>query len=616
MKTIFFLLFPAFLAANQINPELQTKSAIVYLNGAQLTSQADFSIPQGRTKVLFSDLSPDIDPNSIQINGLSDVALASVNFGISYLEKGAESKEIKSLENLRVTKDRELTLIKNKIAGLQKEEAFLTTNMKINTNEQSVPLIKMIEYSSYYRKRIAEIRTEIYDASQQEADLQKEINDLQQEIDKYRSGNTEQRGEIELLLDSPRQVRLSLTLSYNVSNAGWFPTYDIKTKSAAEPLSFFYKANVYQETGNDWENVLLVLSTGNPALNTKRPEVQPYYLGFVNPHTYRPRNPIKKNLNFRYNPTIKRVTGKVVDDKSGLPLAGVNIIEAGTSNGTQTDFDGNYNIDITRGKSLEYNYVGYIPLSIPIYSGRMDVTMQVSASELEEVVVSSFGIRREGYVEEETKRIPTTVKSENMTATLFEITGKYSIPSSSETMIVAIDEFDIPAKYEYYTAPLLTPRVYLTAKITDWENHDILPGEANIYFDGGFAGTTYLQPIQTNEEMLISLGEDTSIAVERERINNLKDKSFFGNTRIIGRHYKISLKNNKTTPVEITLLDRIPISQNNEIEVKGMEYGNAKHNKETGVLTWQVNLSGQEATQRELKYEVRYPKDKSINLMN
>lgn len=526
MKNIFFLLLflPALLLAGEINPKLQPKKVVVYIQGAQIINKTTFSVPEGRTSILFSDLSPNITPNSIQVSGLGDVSIAAINYRINYLKKESETEKLKSLKALLDVKERKSILITNKIGALQQEEALLTKNMQINTEHQSAPISKLKEYAAYYRNRIAGIRTEIYDANRNQIPLQKEISDLQREINKHESLNAERRGEIELLLDAPLQTSLNLLVTFNVSEAAWRPTYDIKTDNSEDPLLFTYKANVYQQTGNDWDNVELTLSTGNPSLNTEKPIVYPYY------------------LNFRRNTVI---TGQA----------------------------------------------------------------------LEQEVVMAMGVKRQSALEKMApKKIPVMVKTENMTSTQFNIAKKYSIPSSSETTAVMIDEFSIPATYEYYAAPLLNPKVFLTAKVTDWENFDILPGNAKIYFDGSFAGTTTLHPQQTDKEMVISLGVDADIAVKREKINNLKDKSFFGNTRIIKRNYVINLKNNKARSIEITLVDRVPISQNSEIKVEDLDYDHAKYNLNTGVITWKLNLKPKEMTKLEFSYEIKYPKDRTINL--
>jgi len=66
--------------------------------------------------------------------------------------------------------------------------------------------------------------------------------------------------------------------------------------------------------------------------------------------------------------------------------------------------------------------------------------------------------------------------------------------------------------------------------------------------------------------------------------------------------------------VDITLLDRIPISQNRDIKVENLSHGNASFDDKTGVVTWKVNLPANQSEKRNISYEVKYPKDKFINL--
>ncbi|MCK0156441.1 SusC/RagA family TonB-linked outer membrane protein [Cellulophaga sp. F20128] len=92
----------------------------------------------------------------------------------------------------------------------------------------------------------------------------------------------------------------------------------------------------------------------------------------------------------------KTVTGKVTDD-SGVPLLGVNVLEKGTSNGTSTDFDGNYTINVSNDAStLEFTSIGYVQQSVAI-NGRstINLTMAEDAEQLGEVVVTGLGITKE-----------------------------------------------------------------------------------------------------------------------------------------------------------------------------------------------------------------------------
>ncbi len=112
----------------------------------------------------------------------------------------------------------------------------------------------------------------------------------------------------------------------------------------------------------------------------------------------------------------------------------------------------------------------------------------------------------------------------------------------------------------------------------------------------------------------LSLGVDPSISVERKQINNKKDKSFFGGTRIVNRNYEIKLKNNRNSTVKIYLEDRIPISQNDEIKVEEQEYGKASYDEKTGLLSWDFSLLSKESKTFMFSYEVRYPKKREVNL--
>lgn len=101
--------------------------------------------------------------------------------------------------------------------------------------------------------------------------------------------------------------------------------------------------------------------------------------------------------NERSLPTGSQITvqGTVVDN-TGMPLPGVNIIVAGSSQGTQSDFDGNYSINISVGKDLVYTYVGFVSLVTTVQnSGNINITMEEDAGSLEEVVVTAQGIKRE-----------------------------------------------------------------------------------------------------------------------------------------------------------------------------------------------------------------------------
>ena len=92
----------------------------------------------------------------------------------------------------------------------------------------------------------------------------------------------------------------------------------------------------------------------------------------------------------------KTVTGTVTSTADGAPLPGVNVLVQGTTNGTQTDFDGNYAIEASEGAVLVFSYIGTKSQSIAVgASNTVNVALEEDASQLDEVVVTALGLERQ-----------------------------------------------------------------------------------------------------------------------------------------------------------------------------------------------------------------------------
>ncbi|WP_271767723.1 mucoidy inhibitor MuiA family protein [Aquimarina algiphila] len=620
--TLLFLLFSFLVSANNEKKTVSTiEEVTVYLTGAQIKRTTSVNIKPGINDIILHDLSPSIDENSIQISGLKNNSIVSINFNINYLEKKQQSEELKSLKNKLQKLLLERSNNDNIISGLQQEQKVLDNNQQISGNNTTLSLETVKQISTYYRERSVIIKNDIYTITQKLNDLHKNIDAIRNEINTLDDHTKEERGEIKLKLDATTASNLILEIRYNVNNAGWFPLYDIKSKNVESPLNIAYKANVYQQTGTDWKNANIILSTGDPNTNNLKPDLTTKYLNFTYGN-YRRNNTINRH-GYKYNPTIRRVTG-IISDSNGQPLPGVNIIEKGTTNGVQTDFDGRYSINIQGGRELSFSYIGFNSATIPIYSSSINQKLEEDVSALEEVVVTAYGssslagrvsgVKAKRMQEKKEYNRVVETKEEGITNTKFKIKNKYTINSNAEVTVIEIDNFDMKADYRYYVAPELDENAFLTAKLGNWEQFNLLAGEANIYFEGSFAGKTNIDPLATTDSLTISLGVDPNIIVKREQLNNFKSKSFTGSNKIINRGYKISIKNNKKNKIHITLQDRIPISQNKEIKIDDINTSALEYDTKTGIITWELNIPSNQKEEKQFSYQVKYPKNKRINL--
>ncbi len=201
------------------------------------------------------------------------------------------------------------------------------------------------------------------------------------------------------------------------------------------------------------------------------------------------------------------------------------------------------------------------------------------------------------------------VVNESMLSVEFNINLPYTIPSDGKPHPIELQQHDLKAQYQHMAVPKLDARAFLVARVTGWDEYNLLPGKVNTYFAGTFVGETFLDANTTSDTLSISLGVDKNVIVTREKVKDYKGKSFFGGSTKETTGYQISIRNAKTTPVEILIEDQMPVSANSQISVEAQELSGGKLDPATGKVTWNIKLNPNETKKLNLKFEVKYPKE-------
>lgn len=196
--------------------------------------------------------------------------------------------------------------------------------------------------------------------------------------------------------------------------------------------------------------------------------------------------------------------------------------------------------------------------------------------------------------------------------TEFDIALPYTVNSSNKPTLVDIRNHELKADYTYSVAPKLDADAFLLARATGWEDFSLLPGEANVFFEGTFVGKSYIDPNNIKDTLSVSLGRDKRIVVKREKLKDFSSKKLIGSNQRENYAYEISVRNTKTEAVKLIIEDQIPVSQNSQIEVTVGDVGGARYNQNTGKLVWEISLQPNESKKVVYKFEVKYPKDKII----
>ncbi len=584
----------------------------VFIKGAQITRKKSIELKKGKTILKFTNLSPFINSKSIQVKADGNITVLSVNHQQNFIDKLEKKKELVELE-AKLKKIKSLFELEKTYLNILKEELmFLKENRKIGGKNQELSVTNLREASNFYSTKLTAIKLKEIDRNKTLLDLRKKEFDIQNQIKTMTSEREYANGEILVKVESKNFSKSHFEISYVVNNAGWLPTYDIRAKNVNEPIELIYKANVKQDTKIDWKNVKLRLSSADPNLSGVAPELKTYYLNY-------------NSVPPRYNRSISQVRGKVLDENS-KPLPGVNVIVKGTTIGTSTDFDGNYSITIPETSSqLEFSFIGFDTQILNISSSIHNVSLTESSESLDEVVVIGYGSKKEKSVSRRLQGKVTGVQMrgassisiplvqvENQTTVNFEIAMPYSILSDNKSYSVDMVNYNLPADYQYYSVPKIEKDAFLIARIKDWEQYNLLEGEANIFFEDTYVGKTLLDVRFASDTLQISLGRDKNVVVNREKRSDYSSKKFIGSRKEENRDWRISVKNNKSMKINMLIIDQIPVSTLDEIKVEALKLSRGKLNPTTGEINWNFILEPNEKKEFDLKYLVKYPKNKSL----
>ena len=235
-----------------------------------------------------------------------------------------------------------------------------------------------------------------------------------------------------------------------------------------------------------------------------------------------------------------------------------------------------------------------------------------SNAKLNTVVVSGYMKKDKAEMDESSISNYTTI-NENQLNVSFDIDIPYDILSNGKAHSVALKDLKLPATYKYYAVPKVEKEAFLLAEISEYSKFNLLPGEANIIFEGMYVGKTMINPNQTSDTLNLSMGRDKKIAIKREKIVDKSGTKFLSGYKEQTFTYDITVKNNKKEAIEMLLKDQYPISTDKEIIIELLDNGKAKVNTETGILTWDVKLNAGETKKLRISYKVKYPKDKFID---
>lgn len=633
MKII--LPFLLFLVINVNSQEIDLKTKIanvtVFQTGAQVKRVGTTNLSVGKHDIVIRDATPLLKKESIQIKGEGNFTIISVNYQVNLDDTKQDKTKWKELEAKEKDLKKKMEDLSVRIEVLRNEESIILNLKSVSTSTEGITVEQVGKAQEMLKIKLALIKNEKLVASRQMYDLNDEHQSITQQLSVLKTPKQEVSYEIVVKVLAKQETKADFALSYIVPNAKWFPTYDLRVKTIVDPMIIEYKANVSQQTGEDWDNVNLKLSTGDPSQSSQKPKIETWWLRLNQPYV----QPHQQSNYYRYTDAkFTKVKGTVMDKATGEPLPFCAIMVDATNIGTSTDIDGKFSLVLPENaKNLIVSYLGYNNQTLPINSNEMRIFMNEIGVSLKEVTLWDFDddkgrdggkVYEDEYYSSDKKKLSkrqehtdttiTVTPNLNIVSTEFDIEEKYTIISDPKNITVAIQSIQSDVTYQYYCAPRLDKDVFITAQMLDWEKYNLLEGQASVFFEGTFIGSTLLDTRFLSDTLEISLGRDKSVKVERKKLKDFNKHTFLGNDNVANRTWDITVRNGKQQDIDIMIEDQFPISGDSKIVVKHEDKSGGKLDSQTGIVTWQYKLTPSETKNMLLKYTAKYPKGTFIGL--
>jgi uncharacterized protein (TIGR02231 family) len=256
------------------------KAVTVFLNRAQVLAEARTSLPSGTTEIALTNIPAALDASSISVHGAGNFTLLGVRFDYDYLRQNIKPKDLRTAEDSLEFYQNLARTLNDQIDVYHKEENMVLANQSIGGQKGVVPE-DLEDVADFFRSRLFAIKANILKNENRLKRVNEAVTRFTNLVNNFSNRNSRSNGRILVTVSAEFPVNAQFKISYVVFNAGWQPAYDLRATNTKNPVTFYYKANVYQNTGVNWKNVKLTLATTNPAIGATKPELQPWYLNLV-----------------------------------------------------------------------------------------------------------------------------------------------------------------------------------------------------------------------------------------------------------------------------------------------------------------------------------------------
>ncbi len=551
--------------ATVMSAEIKGSSRIdgvtVYPMGAEVTRIGRVSMERGEHVILFTDLPAQALSSSRRVEGKATgtLEIGSVDTRRVFVprsDSAVAATERKQIEDAIEKLKDERAVLQTAVEAAQAQRALIN-NLANLPMQPAAPnsAATQPDWSQLFTligQRSAEAQKTILDAQIKMRETDRQIADLTRKLTTVAPAQ-EERTEVKVFVNAAGALDADLTIRYQVRAASWTPFYDARLSTGTRDQA--PKLQLIRRAS-------IQQRTGESwddvqlALSTARPGA-----GSAAPIL----NPM----------TVDYAPDAVPRAQAQQPIGLGDAVQDGERAAGQMDFRGR----IAREKAKEQN------------------------NRLEEAPA------------EPVDEIRTGVEAQPFQA-VYTIVGRVAVPATGEMKRVQIDEVALDPTLTARTVPKTEQKAYLYAKLTTARGTPVLPGAVSLFRDATFVGTGQLPLLAPGEEHELGFGVDDLIRVRHAVVEDKRGETgLISTSKTDVRNYRITVKNLHERPIQLRVLDQIPVAQNDaiKIELQGRTTPTLRNVEDKrGVMAWDMALTSDEEKAVEFGYRVTWPGAKRV----
>jgi len=274
------------LLAQDIQAASNVTQVTIYPRDCLITRTATLKADAGEHKVIFADIIPEIDENSLRVSssGNAKIKVLGVELKKKFLEETPQEKVKKIQDQIQALED-DKRRINDDIRALADEKQFLDSVRLFSDGQipkdlvtRMPPAKELDDTLKFLSTRLKENYNKVIDANLNLRELDKKIQALKQELSAVQGPGRKLTRSIEAQIEVEKPGSLDLSVSYLARGASWEPIYDARANFEKSEVELVSQGIIRQNTGEDWANAVIYLSTAKPAIGGSLPYVNSWIL--------------------------------------------------------------------------------------------------------------------------------------------------------------------------------------------------------------------------------------------------------------------------------------------------------------------------------------------------